>query len=305
MCTIITLFRVHPAFPLVIAANRDEKYARPSSGPALLAAPRAVVAGRDLNFGGTWFGINAHGIAVAVADQGLGGRPPQPRNSVASPVSPPQPPNSGGSLALPHRFPNSEGSLVEDGDGARALSSTGDATGTGRRSRGLLVLDALGCASVDAVGDLLGGVRSADYNPFTLLHADRDAARIGRHTDGPVEVRALVPGVDVMVSAIGADHARWRSEYVVGALDVAKLAALEAPALCAALQAVLRHHAAAGSRDDAICRHRDDSGTVSSFVALLGPDLAMSQLHCALGAPCCAHYVDYSHLLRELATTRV
>jgi hypothetical protein len=87
---------------------------------------------------------------------------------------------------------------------------------------------------------------------------------------------------------------------VQSALDLARLATLDAPELVPALQAVLRHHAGPGEPDDAICRHRPDAGTVSSFLALLGPDLAASQLHCALGAPCRTPYADYSHLLEAL-----
>ncbi|HEY7064435.1 MAG TPA: NRDE family protein [Chloroflexota bacterium] len=287
MCTIITLFQVHPAYPLVIAANRDERYARPSSGPALLEQPLAVVAGRDLEFGGTWFGVNAQGVAVAVADQGLTGE----RRG-----RPPQLPNNGGSPT----------SGLAEASGGVAREERGDGATVGaKRSRGLLVLDALGCPSVTAVSAMLDGVAPADYNPFTLLHADAEAAAIGRHADGPIERRALGPGLDVMVSAIGADHARWRSDYVLGALQPARLAALDVDSLRAELTAVLRHHAANGDRDDAICRHHEESGTVSSFVALLAPDLAVSQLHCAFGAPCRAPYADYSHLLRDLAAARV
>src|SRR3954467_1051973 len=82
MCTIITLFQAHPAYPLIIAANRDERYARSSSGPTALAAPPAVVAGRDLEFSGTWFGVNAQGLAVAVADQGLARRASDGKDAV-------------------------------------------------------------------------------------------------------------------------------------------------------------------------------------------------------------------------------
>ena len=326
MCTIITLFQVHPAFPLVIAANRDERYARPSRGPAVLADPPAVVAGRDLDFGGTWFGVNARGVAVAVADQGLGERPrgtdasdpPRDASRIArrAPMlggtadSPPSPPMLGGAderLAAP--APVAEGAARDDAGGA-ALAAGSDLTtaampAPARRSRGLLVLDALGCSSGAAVSDLLAGVTPADYNPFTLLHADAHQASIGHHVEGPVRLRALTPGLDVMVSAIGADHANWRSAYVTGALDPARLAALDSAALVEVLQAVLRHHAAADGRDDAICRHHADSGTVSSFVALLAPDLAASQLHCALGPPCRTAYADYSALLHELAGVRV
>lgn len=69
MCTVIALSRVHPRYPLILAANRDERYARPSSGAARIEQPRAVVAGLDREHGGTWFGANAHGVVVAVTDQ--------------------------------------------------------------------------------------------------------------------------------------------------------------------------------------------------------------------------------------------
>src|SRR5688500_7660979 len=161
MCTIITLFQVHPAFPLVIAANRDERYERPSSGPELLAEPRAVVAGRDQLAGGTWFGVNAQGVAIAIADQGL-------------------------AVSEPSR------------DGARRNRPPPDPT---KRSRGLLVLDALACSSVEAVSTLLADQPADRYNPFSLLHADARQATIGHHVRGPIELRQLAPGVDVMVSA--------------------------------------------------------------------------------------------------------
>lgn len=69
MCTILFLYRVHPRFPLVLAANRDEFYERPSAVPRLLSeAPRAA-GGVDLRGGGTWMGVNAHGIAVGLTNQ--------------------------------------------------------------------------------------------------------------------------------------------------------------------------------------------------------------------------------------------
>jgi hypothetical protein len=263
MCTIITLFQVHPAFPLVIAANRDERYERPSSGPELLAEPRAVVAGRDQLAGGTWFGVNAHGVAIAIADQGLADSEQTP-------------------------------------GGARRDRPPPDPT---KRSRGLLVLDALACPSVDAVSALLADLPADRYSPFSLLHADLNQAAIGHHVSGPVKLRELAPGVDVMVSAVGADHAARRTEYVLHALDPRHLATLDPSALTAALQTVLRHHTPADGPDDAICRHRADAGTVSSFVALLTPQTATSQLHCAVGPPCRTPYTGYAHLLGQLAGT--
>src|SRR3954454_5934067 len=107
MCTVVVLFQVHPDYPLVIAVNRDERYARPSSGPTRLAQPAAALAGRDGRLGGTWVGINDAGVAVPLTDQGP------------------------------------------------------DREATPKRSRGLLVLDALACPTVAAADDLLQQVDGA------------------------------------------------------------------------------------------------------------------------------------------------
>ena len=54
VCTLAIYTRVLPGLPLVVAANRDEFYARPASGPTLLASEPRIVGGRDLLAGGTW-----------------------------------------------------------------------------------------------------------------------------------------------------------------------------------------------------------------------------------------------------------
>lgn len=69
MCTVVAIKGRHPRFPLVVAANRDEFYARPTSGPRLVHdAPRAV-AGVDEQGGGTWMGANERGLFVALTNQ--------------------------------------------------------------------------------------------------------------------------------------------------------------------------------------------------------------------------------------------
>ncbi len=57
MCLIVFAIDSHPRYPLILAANRDEFYARPTQ--SLQAWPDApqVLAGRDLEAGGTWLGI--------------------------------------------------------------------------------------------------------------------------------------------------------------------------------------------------------------------------------------------------------
>lgn len=61
MCTLAVLRDVCARYPLVIAANRDEFYVRPASSPRLLDDVPGVVAGRDLQAGGTWLGCRVKG----------------------------------------------------------------------------------------------------------------------------------------------------------------------------------------------------------------------------------------------------
>jgi uncharacterized protein with NRDE domain len=70
MCTIVILRHIHPEWPLVLAANRDELYARPAVGPQVLSpsAPR-VVGGRDLERQGTWMGVTDGGLFVGLTNQ--------------------------------------------------------------------------------------------------------------------------------------------------------------------------------------------------------------------------------------------
>jgi len=77
MCIILLFFHVHPDLPLVVAANRDEFYARRSSGPdRLFTSPRAV-GGRDLRAGGTWMGVTETGFFAGLTNLRTLG-PPEP-----------------------------------------------------------------------------------------------------------------------------------------------------------------------------------------------------------------------------------
>jgi len=57
MCLILVAWRVHPDYPLVVAANRDEFFARPTAPAAFWKDAPQMLAGRDLEAGGTWLGI--------------------------------------------------------------------------------------------------------------------------------------------------------------------------------------------------------------------------------------------------------
>lgn len=69
MCTIIVLNQVHPEHPVVVAANREEFFARPTRGPELLVDEPRAIGGRDLLAGGTWMGATADGLFVGLTNQ--------------------------------------------------------------------------------------------------------------------------------------------------------------------------------------------------------------------------------------------
>ena len=69
MCTVLVLRRVHPTLPLVLAANRDEFYARPTRGPEVLLGSPRTVGGRDQVRSGTWMGVTAGGLFVGLTNQ--------------------------------------------------------------------------------------------------------------------------------------------------------------------------------------------------------------------------------------------
>lgn len=69
MCTLVIARDLHPRFPLIIGANRDEFYHRPTAGPRLLSTAPNIVGGKDLQGGGTWLGLTPQGLLVAVTNQ--------------------------------------------------------------------------------------------------------------------------------------------------------------------------------------------------------------------------------------------
>ncbi|MFN2327340.1 MAG: NRDE family protein [Chromatocurvus sp.] len=68
MCLILVAHRVHPVNSLVIAANRDEFHARPTASSHFWQVPDGILAGRDLEAGGTWLGLGRHGQFAAVTN---------------------------------------------------------------------------------------------------------------------------------------------------------------------------------------------------------------------------------------------
>jgi uncharacterized protein with NRDE domain len=80
MCLIIVGWRVHADFPLIVAANRDEFYARPTAAAGRWPEVPQVLGGRDLEAGGTWLGISDTGRFAAVTNVREPGMPPGQRS---------------------------------------------------------------------------------------------------------------------------------------------------------------------------------------------------------------------------------
>lgn len=158
MCTLIVLHRCVPGSPLVVAANRDEFFARPAEGPAIRAARGGrILAPRDLEAGGTWVGLSEHGVFAGLTNL----RP------VAA---------TGGADVL--------GDCA--GGGVRTL-----------RSRGEVVMSALEARSAAEAADRFSRIEPGTHAPFQLLVADADRAALLVYRDEP-RVVALPPGVHVV-----------------------------------------------------------------------------------------------------------
>lgn len=68
MCLIALAWQAHPEFPLIVAANRDEFYGRPALPARFWDDAPQVLAGRDLEAGGTWLGVTRQGRFAALTN---------------------------------------------------------------------------------------------------------------------------------------------------------------------------------------------------------------------------------------------
>jgi uncharacterized protein with NRDE domain len=68
MCLLVAAWQTHPDYTLILAGNRDERHARGSAAATFWADTPEVVAGRDLEAGGTWLGVTTTGRYAAVTN---------------------------------------------------------------------------------------------------------------------------------------------------------------------------------------------------------------------------------------------
>ncbi|HRC60069.1 MAG TPA: NRDE family protein [Candidatus Propionivibrio aalborgensis] len=73
MCLILLAWQSHPDYPLVVAANRDEFFSRPAAPAGFWAESPAILAGKDLEAGGTWLGVSRQRRFAALTNYREGG----------------------------------------------------------------------------------------------------------------------------------------------------------------------------------------------------------------------------------------
>jgi uncharacterized protein with NRDE domain len=68
VCLIALAYEIEPEYRLVVAANRDEMHARPTAPLHWWEDRPGILAGRDLEGGGTWMGITRRGRFAAITN---------------------------------------------------------------------------------------------------------------------------------------------------------------------------------------------------------------------------------------------
>lgn len=81
MCLILFSYDLHRDYRLVFAANRDEYYSRPTRSIGPWEDAPEIIAGRDMQAGGTWLGISRNGRLAAITNYR------DPSEVLADPVS--------------------------------------------------------------------------------------------------------------------------------------------------------------------------------------------------------------------------
>ncbi|MCC5944806.1 MAG: NRDE family protein [Bernardetiaceae bacterium] len=68
MCLIAFQWKKHTQYKLILIANRDEFYNRPTQPAHFWASPPDLLAGKDLEAGGTWMGVSKKGKFAALTN---------------------------------------------------------------------------------------------------------------------------------------------------------------------------------------------------------------------------------------------
>ncbi len=68
MCLIVCAIEMHPDYPFILCANRDEFHKRPTQEAHFWEENERIFAGKDLEKGGSWLGVTVDGRLAAVTN---------------------------------------------------------------------------------------------------------------------------------------------------------------------------------------------------------------------------------------------
>jgi uncharacterized protein with NRDE domain len=270
MCTLIAIHRAVPGRWLVVAANRDEFLDRPAEAPAVRRGPAGpILAPLDARAGGTWLGLNAHGVFAALTN--LRTTDPDPTHK-------------------------SRGMVVMD---ALALRSADAAAGALAR----LPRDSyngFNCFVADA-----GSAYLITYRGQPVVHPLSPGVHVVGNADASAALRSIEQRADDATAsvAVAAELPADERQQKVDRVLVSARAAAELPPdeVLDALQDVCREHGTGTTPVGDTCVHLGGTyGTRSSMLLELADAPARSRLLHAEGAPCRTPYQDFSSLLSEL-----
>jgi uncharacterized protein with NRDE domain len=185
MCLLVVMSRMRADLPLVVAANRDEFLARPTTAMTVLVDAPRIRGGRDLVAGGTWLAIHESGMVAGLTNV-PGARDPSLRSRGELPLFlvgdgwglAPRPRTAVARFAATHRPRDYSPCWLLVGDATSLFHvdmSAGDAPAVRELPPGLWILEnrPLEPASVKAraVARALDPTRAATLPPDALLAA--------------------------------------------------------------------------------------------------------------------------------------
>jgi hypothetical protein len=187
MCTVVLLRRPAAPWPLLLAANRDELRGRPWRPPARHWPDRPdMVAGLDVQAGGSWLGVNDDGVVAAILN----------RTGTLGPASGKR---SRGELVL---------EALDHADASAAAAALADLDPDAYRPFNLVVADARDTFWLRHGGGLGDGLPGFAYRTSSGVWQEVDPASMPRTDGGPgatlgapsIECRAVPDGCSMITS---------------------------------------------------------------------------------------------------------
>lgn len=263
MCILALFLQEFGDYPLIVAANRDEHFTRPSAPPQVLLEHPLVFGGKDLVAGGTWLGVNEHGLLAGILNR----REENKRNDIA--------PRSRGLLCL---------DILKSKDPAAARRLLKQEKGSNYQPFNLLIASAEEAYVAYNIKDEIAYKR-LEKGVRVLSNAAIDDSRSEK-----------LDQAYNLFSQAAKDVKENLSQSLMKRLFARNLPVWDQPSFLRLFKGILGNHALrAGSKDprDAICVHTKGYGTVcSSVIFYAGPDKQFHSYH-ASTPPCRGDYEKF------------